>query len=89
MHVCIMRVPDQNGISLLYIMLEIHHSGREPSIMHMICVIIPIQTRISIGACQIVWQKETKPEREREKERDRQRERERQTETETDRDRDR
>ena len=26
------RVPDQNGESLLYIMLEIHHSGREPSI---------------------------------------------------------
>ena len=25
------RVSDQNGISLLYIMLEIHHSGREPS----------------------------------------------------------
>ena len=25
------RVPDQNGVSLLYIMLEIHHSGREPS----------------------------------------------------------
>ena len=26
------RVPNQNGVSLLYIMLEIHHSGREPSI---------------------------------------------------------
>ena len=25
------RVPDQNGVSLQYIMLEIHHSGREPS----------------------------------------------------------
>ena len=25
------RVPDQNGVSPLYIMLEIHHSGREPS----------------------------------------------------------
>ena len=25
-------VLDQNGISQLYIMLEIHHSGREPSI---------------------------------------------------------
>ena len=24
-------VPDQNGVSLLYIMLEIHHSGWEPS----------------------------------------------------------
>ena len=25
------RVPDQSGVSLLYIMLQIHHSGREPS----------------------------------------------------------
>ena len=29
---CISRVPDQNGISWLYNMLEIHHSGPEPSI---------------------------------------------------------
>ena len=28
----ISTVPDQSGISLLYIILEIHHSGREPSI---------------------------------------------------------
>ena len=28
----ITRVSDQNGVSLLYIMLEIHHSGQEPSI---------------------------------------------------------
>ena len=28
----ISRVSVQNGVSLLYIMLEIHHSGREPSI---------------------------------------------------------
>ena len=28
----ISRVPDQNGVSLLYIMLEIHHSGWEPSV---------------------------------------------------------
>ena len=32
LHSCILRVPDQNGVSLLCIMLEIHHSGREPSI---------------------------------------------------------
>ena len=31
----ILRVPDQNGVSLLYIMLEIHHSGREPSIYNL------------------------------------------------------
>ena len=30
--VYISRVPEQNGASLLYAMLEIHHSGREPSI---------------------------------------------------------
>ena len=28
----ISRVSDQNGVSLLYIMIEIHHSGQEPSI---------------------------------------------------------
>ena len=28
----ISRVSDQNGVSLLYVMLEIHHFGREPSI---------------------------------------------------------
>ena len=28
----ISRVSDQNGVSLLYIMLEIHHSGQEPLI---------------------------------------------------------
>ena len=28
----ILRVPDENGVSLLYILLEIHHSGREPSL---------------------------------------------------------
>ena len=27
---CISRLSDQNGVSLLCIMLEIHHSGREP-----------------------------------------------------------
>ena len=31
-HACdISRVSDQNGVSPLYIMLEIHHVGREPS----------------------------------------------------------
>ena len=36
--VCISRVSDQNGVSLLYIMLEIHHCGWEPSISK--CVIV-------------------------------------------------
>ena len=31
-HACILRVRDQNGISRLYNMFEIYHSGREPSI---------------------------------------------------------
>ena len=29
---CIFRVPDENGVPRLYNMLEIHHSGPEPSI---------------------------------------------------------
>ena len=33
----ISRVSDQNGVSLLYITLEIHHSVREPSIYEQIC----------------------------------------------------
>ena len=28
---CVSRVSDQNGVSLLCIMFEIHHSGWEPS----------------------------------------------------------
>ena len=30
----ISRVPDQNVVSRLYNMLEIHHSGREPTILY-------------------------------------------------------
>ena len=33
----ILRVSDQNGVSLLYIMLEMHHSGREPS--NYVCIL--------------------------------------------------
>ena len=29
--------PDQNGVSLQYIMLEIHHSGWKPSILYFAC----------------------------------------------------
>ena len=32
---CISRVSDKNGVSLLYIMLEIHHSGQEPLIYNL------------------------------------------------------
>ena len=32
MKTIILRVSDQNGVSLLYIMLVIHYSGRKPSI---------------------------------------------------------
>ena len=41
----ISRVSDQNGVCLLYIMLEIHHSGREPSICF--CMYICI--------CDVLW----------------------------------
>ena len=34
----ILRVSDQNGVSPLYIMLEIHRSGREPLIGMFSCV---------------------------------------------------
>ena len=37
---CISRVPGQNGVSPLYIMLEIHHSDREPSIYVCVCVCV-------------------------------------------------
>ena len=37
---CILRVSDQNGVSPLYIMLEIHHSGREPLIYKAVSGII-------------------------------------------------
>ena len=51
-HMCVSRVSDQNGVSLLYIVLEIHHSGREPSIcilayMALCCVQVGRET----GAC--------------------------------------
>ena len=32
------RVSDQNGVSVLYIMLEMRHSGREPSILLMMLI---------------------------------------------------
>ena len=34
------RVSDQSGVSLLHIMLEIHHSGREPSIYMSVLLLI-------------------------------------------------
>ena len=36
LHPCILRVPDQNGVSRLYNMLEIYQSGREPLILSFI-----------------------------------------------------
>ena len=44
-YVYISSVSDQNGVSPLYIMLEIHHSGREPSNIYIyiyICIYIYI-----------------------------------------------
>ena len=34
------RVPDQNGVSLLYIMLEIYHSGRKPSMYSAVRILL-------------------------------------------------
>ena len=49
----ISRVSDQIGVSLLYIMLEIHHSGWEPSILYLnLFAFIPIRsTRPSLCLC--------------------------------------
>ena len=50
--VCISRVSDQNGVSLLYIMLEIHHSGWEPSIFFMhICVFVCVHVCVCVCVC--------------------------------------
>ena len=43
------RVFDQNGVSLLYIMLEIHLSGREPSK----CVLLYTHALYS-GCCHVI-----------------------------------
>ena len=53
----ISRIPDQNGVSLLYIMLDIHHSGQGPSNILLIvilrdttnCTLIIIHTRTERG----------------------------------------
>ena len=46
--VCVcMRVSDQNGISLLYIMLKIHHSGREPSVCFHMQYYSAVETKLS------------------------------------------
>ena len=33
----ILRVPDQNGVPLLHVMLDIHHSGQEHSVCEYLC----------------------------------------------------
>ena len=51
--VYILRVPDQNGVSLLYIMLEVHHSGREPSNyvgIHCVCVCVHMYVFVCVCA---------------------------------------
>ena len=43
-HMCVFvyisMVSDQNGISLLYIVLEMHHSGQEASIYMCVCIFL-------------------------------------------------
>ena len=40
----IWRVSNQNGVSLLYIMLEIHHSGPEPSTCNCLAFMMPLSS---------------------------------------------
>ena len=50
----ISRVSDQSGASLLYIILEIHNSGREPSIYF--CVDFGIVEKTdTFPICSVVW----------------------------------
>ena len=62
----ISRVPDQIGVSLIYIMLEIYHSGREPSIYEYMHMYIFLQRKTERGR-----QTGRQAERERERERER------------------
>ena len=40
LHVCVIsRAPDQNGVSQAWYIVEVHHSGREPSILLHVCVL--------------------------------------------------
>ena len=43
-YLCKSRVPNQNGVSLLYIMLETHHSDQEPSkcVSVSLCVLLSL-----------------------------------------------
>ena len=59
-YLCILRVSDQNGVSLLYIMLEIHHSGWEPSnyavgkhvhLCKCACICVSECMCVCVGAC--------------------------------------
>ena len=46
-----LRVPNQKGISLLYIMLEIHHSDREPSKCCALHVLPSFYVPVSVFCC--------------------------------------
>ena len=52
----ISRVPHQNGISQLYNMLEIHHSGLEPSIWTCAVWCSPVCPSVCLSIC-LLWQK--------------------------------
>ena len=45
---CISRVSDQNGVSPLYVMLEIHHSGWEPSICFCDALTVPLMIYVHL-----------------------------------------
>ena len=56
MYIYISRVSDCNGVFLLYIMLEIHHSVREPSISNSNT---KVQQPVSISWLILLFQLET------------------------------
>ena len=45
----ISRVPDQNGVYRLYIIVEIDHSGRKHSIN--VCVCVRVGVRVCVCVC--------------------------------------
>ena len=50
----ISSVSNQNGVFLLYIMLEIHHSGQEPSNYGVSVAVFQDMVCLSL-CCRVVW----------------------------------
>ena len=58
LYMYILRVPDQNGASLLFVMLEIHHSGQEPlicvSMSVCFCVCVCVHEHMCVIASMLI-----------------------------------